>query len=130
MSRALFLLVGLAALASACDRKAAREGQWPISEQELHERPPEPGEGTYRRYCIGCHGVDGRGNGGVTGADLTAAQGPLATKSDDALLASVRDGRRGERATMPAHGPVLNTAQLQEVIAYVKRHYAPGPSAP
>lgn len=123
-------LLGLAALASACERTPAREGQWPIAEQELHGQPADPGESTYRRYCIGCHGVDGRGNGGLTGADLTAASGPLTTKSDDELLASVRDGRRGQRATMPAHGPVLNTAQLQEVIGYVKRHYAPATRAP
>jgi mono/diheme cytochrome c family protein len=129
MIRAIAALC-LVLLALACDRAPTREGQWPISEQELGEKPREPGESTYRQYCIGCHGMDGRGNGGVTGADLTAVQGPLATKSDAELLASVRDGRRGQRATMPAHAPVLNTVQLQEVIAFVKRHYAPATPAP
>jgi mono/diheme cytochrome c family protein len=126
----LLALTVAGVFACACDRAPGGEGQWPISKAELHEQPSEPGESTYRRYCIGCHGADGRGNGGVTGADLTAQGGPLVTKSDAELLSSVRDGKRGERATMPAHSPVLTSAQLEEVLGFVKERYAPTPAKP
>jgi mono/diheme cytochrome c family protein len=88
-------------------------------------RTSHPGEQIYHRYCIGCHGADGRGNGGITGADFTAADGPLTQRDQATLIASVRDGKRGERATMPAHAPVLTEAQIEAVVAYVRTRFAP-----
>ena len=82
---------------TACSDRERAPGQWPISRDELRttaagdpsEPRDDPAELTYRRYCIGCHGADGRGNAGTTGADLTTRDGPLATKSDEALIASI-----------------------------------------
>jgi mono/diheme cytochrome c family protein len=124
-------LLGLSLLlAAACGQGPSAGEQGPLSRDELVTSEPLPGESTYRRYCIGCHGADGRGNGGITGADLTAASGPLALKSDAELVASVRDGKRGARATMPAHGPVLTPAQLSDVVGYVKQRFAPNRPRP
>lgn len=87
------------------------------------EQGPAAAEATYRRYCIGCHGSDGRGNAGL-GADFTLPGGAL-TKSDAELIASVRNGRRGATSTMPAHSPVLSDAQIAAVVSHVKQRFAP-----
>jgi mono/diheme cytochrome c family protein len=112
-------------LASCSTSHERSADQWPLSRAELEKSAPseDPAERTYRRYCISCHGVDGRGNGGVTGADLGAVDSPLTTKSDDELLISVRDGKRGTSATMPAHGPVLSEAEIRAVLAYVRGRF-------
>ena len=109
-------------------------GQWPLSREQLKAPPAataaHPGDDraalTYRRYCVACHGDDGRGNGGTTGADFTAADSPLA-KSDAELLTSVREGKLGKRATMPPHKPVLKDAEISAVIAYVRKRFGKPP---
>ncbi|HEX5660436.1 MAG TPA: cytochrome c [Polyangiales bacterium] len=121
--RWLFVLL----MVAACGRKEGTpsSAQRPIAADELRPGPTNPGELSYRRYCIGCHAADGKGNGGTTGADLTAAESPLRTKSDDELLVSVREGKTGKVATMPAHKPVLNDAQIREILAFAHQRFAP-----
>lgn len=114
--------------ASACNGDTAREeGQWPLSRDALarSSQADLPGAATYRQYCTGCHGVDGRGNGAVTGADFLAATSPLLSKTDAELLISVRDGKRGATATMPPHKPVLTDTQIAAVIGYVRGQFKP-----
>lgn len=118
--RFVLLFVLLAACSGERD-----PSQYPLKPSELAPQAGSPGERTYRRYCIGCHGADGRGNGGKTGQDFTLAGGPLSVKSDDELIASVRDGKRGVTATMPAHSPVLKPEEIRAVVGYVKQTFAP-----
>jgi mono/diheme cytochrome c family protein len=119
-------LIGLAML-TACGREQGTpsSSQHPIAADELRADVAGAGELNYRRYCIGCHGADGKGNGGTTGADLTALDGPLRTKSDDLLLASVRDGKTGKSAIMPAHKPVLRDEQIQQILAFARQRFTP-----
>ena len=123
-----FLLLSVGALPGCSDKRDPQ--QWPLSREQLEGKAQAPaGEDadaraalTYRRYCVACHGDDGRGNGGTTGADFTAAASPL-TKSDAELLTSVRDGKLGKRATMPPHKPVLDDAEIAAVIAYIRKRF-------
>lgn len=119
--------LALALLCAACSRNEGTpaSSQHPIAVSELRANEPPPGELQYRRYCIGCHGDDGKGNGGTTGADLTANDGPLRTKSDDELLISVRDGKTGKLASMPAHKPILSDAQIRELLVFAHQRFAP-----
>jgi cytochrome c oxidase cbb3-type subunit 3 len=121
----LAALAVCALLLAACGNEARAPGQWPLSKSELEKSsaPSDPGEATYRRYCIACHGADGRGNGGVTGADFVTGRDALGAKSDDELAASVREGKRGERAVMPAHKPVLSDPQIAAAVAYVRKRF-------
>lgn len=115
-------------LLAACDAVPARPpGQYPIARAELVRRAPadSPAEADYRRYCLPCHGVEGHGNGGTTGADFTSATGPL-TRPDDQLVVSVRDGKRGSIGTMPPHGRLLTEPQIRAVLAYIRQHYGAG----
>jgi mono/diheme cytochrome c family protein len=119
-----------ALLLLGCGNEARAPGQWPIAKSELEKgkTPSEPGEASYRRYCIACHGADGRGNGGVTGADFVAGRETIGAKADAELATSVREGKRGERAVMPAHKPVLSDAQIAEAVAYVRKRFLQNPT--
>jgi mono/diheme cytochrome c family protein len=122
-----------AGLLVACTSEERDPSQWPLSKRELEQKsaPAAPGEATYRRYCIGCHGVDGRANGGITGADFVSQKTLLSAKPDADLALSVREGKRGARGVMPAHKPVLSDAQIEEVIGYVrKRFFQDAPNSP
>jgi len=125
--RTFSMFASLLLISVACGESPREEGQWPLSKEELERggKPPSEGALTYRQYCIGCHGVDGRGNGGVTGADFLAPTSPLLTKSDEELLISVRDGKRGVTATMPAHRPILTDTQIRNVLGYVRERFTP-----
>jgi len=117
---------------SACDGENKRDpSQYPISRTELERNAPseDPAELNYRRYCIGCHGSDGHGNAGTTGADLSAADGPLTTRTEAELISSVRNGKSGKIAVMPAHSPVLDDAQITAVVGYVKKRFGPARAA-
>jgi mono/diheme cytochrome c family protein len=108
----------------ACTAEKPREaGQWPISKADLHAPADARGEITYRRYCISCHGGDGRGNGGVTGLDFVGSAASLAGRADTELETSVREGKRGATAVMPSHKPVLSDAQISDAVAYVRARY-------
>lgn len=122
----LVLTVGFSLALVACGGEAPRgKDQWPMSRDELAQGKEPPAASHYRQYCIGCHGVDGRGNGGVTGADFRAAGSPLLSKTDAELIASVRDGKRGVTATMPAHKPVLTDDQITALITYLRATFGP-----
>jgi mono/diheme cytochrome c family protein len=128
----LAYLTVCALLLAACGTEKRAPGQWPLAKSELEQgtAPSEPGEGTYRRYCIACHGADGRGNGGITGADFVGGRDVIGAKSDVELNQSVREGKRGERAVMPAHKPVLSDAQIGEAVGYVRKRFLQNPTQP
>jgi len=124
-------LVGMAlvgvALAGCTGTPERDPSQWPIARLDLEREIPtdDPAEVTYRAHCTACHGVDGRGAGSVTGADFTSPEGPL-RRPDAELLASIRDGRRGEIGVMPPHGAMLGEERSAAVLAYVRRRFGAG----
>jgi uncharacterized membrane protein len=78
----------------------------------------EAGERVYRRYCVTCHQVDGRGLDGKLAADFRA--GRLA-KADAALRASVANGVPG--TAMAPFKNELDDAEIHSVVAYVRATY-------
>lgn len=126
--RGLVALALVALASSACTGAPERDpSQWPIARLDLEGEIPtdDPAEVTYRAHCTACHGVDGRGAGGVTGADFTSPDGPL-RRPDGELLASIRDGRRGEIGVMPPHGAMLGEERSAAVLAYLRRRFGAG----
>jgi mono/diheme cytochrome c family protein len=94
------------------------------------------GEQTYARYCASCHGAGGRGDGAaganlpVKPADLT--DGRVMNPLPDPFLAIVigEGGHAvGLSPLMPGWKPFLSSAQIQDVIAYI-RMLANPPSTP
>jgi mono/diheme cytochrome c family protein len=88
-----------------------------------HSLPGDPvaGETVYRTNCIACHAADGRGNGGITGADLAGDPRRLA-KNNDTLLRSIREGVSASPA-MPAHRDILTDQQMRDALSYVRSHF-------
>lgn len=127
MRPALLALVVLGLALGGCPRVPERpSSDWPIARAELERAIPtdDPAETSYRTHCLPCHGVDGRGAGGVTGADFTSPEGPL-RRPDAELLVSIRQGTRGSVGLMPAHGTILGDDGSVAVLAYVRRTFGP-----
>lgn len=134
--RRLAAIAALALGVSACLEAPSREpGQWPIAKAELEAlakaaAPLEPGEAAYRRTCVACHGIDGKGSDGKLAADFSAPTGPLA-KPDELLRASILNGVKGTIGIMPPHRTLLTDDEVTAVLAYVRKSFGAGivPSA-
>lgn len=85
----------------------------------------------FEAYCVGCHGLNGKGDGpmaapllrdfGVRPTDLSA-QGYLAKRSDAELTAAITGGGKAVHRTayMPAWGATLKPDQVGDLVAYIR----------
>ena len=83
-------------------------------------------EYNYSRFCAGCHGNSGEGNGRIgrfkklDPADLTDANFWV-MHGDEQLLDSIRDGKDD----MPAFHYYLNRKEQREILEYIKVTFRP-----
>ena len=83
-------------------------------------------EYNYARFCAGCHGNNGEGNGRIgrfkklEPADLTDANF-WRMHDDEQLLNSIRDGKDD----MPAFHYYLNQKEQREILEYIKNTFQP-----
>jgi mono/diheme cytochrome c family protein len=81
-----------------------------------------PATQTYRRYCVSCHGTDGKAKtskGKYSHArDLTDAQWH-ADVSDERLFNSIMNGRN-QRGNMPAFADKLNEKEVNSLVSFVR----------
>ena len=81
---------------------------------------PNKGKTVYTRYCLGCHGSTGKGDGPIgqslvpPAANLTA----LGEKPDKELLQTIRKGRAG--TAMPAWRSGLSEQDILDVLSYIR----------
>lgn len=80
----------------------------------------DSGASVFKANCILCHGEDGSGNTPVGKAFKAAAlTDPTVTKlSNDDLHAVIKNGKNGK---MPAFKDKLSDAQIDSVIAYIRK---------
>jgi len=106
-SLALFILVCLSPLVLA---DASNSDTRPVAQ-------------VYRRYCVSCHGTDGRAKtskGKFSHArDLADAQWQ-AEVSDERIFNSIMNGR-SVRGNMPAFANKLNEKDVNSLVDYVRR---------
>ena len=83
---------------------------------------PRPASQTYRRYCVSCHGNDGKAKtskGRFSHArDLTEAQWQ-ADVSDERIFNSIMNGRN-QRGNMPAFSDKLNEKEVNSLVSFVR----------
>jgi len=117
----LWLVLGMVVMASLMARGVGVVTPKPNGEAATAERDIdlEAGERVYRRYCVTCHQVDGRGLDGKLAADFRAP-GRL-DKPDRVLEASVANGV--PKTAMAAFRGELDDAEIRSVVAYVKKTY-------
>ena len=81
-----------------------------------------PATQTYRRYCVSCHGTDGKAKtskGKYSHArDLTDAQWH-ATVSDERIFNSIMNGRN-QRGNMPSFADKLNEREVNSLVSFVR----------
>ena len=81
-----------------------------------------PAAQTYRRYCISCHGSDGKARtskGKYSHArDLTNAQWQ-GDVSDERLFNSIMNGRN-QRGNMPAFADKLSEREVNSLVSFVR----------
>jgi mono/diheme cytochrome c family protein len=85
------------------------------------------GSPLYARYCTGCHGTQGRGDG-PNAASLPvpparhASKEAMSTRSDDALYDTIAGGgaimNRSPR--MPAYGTTLSPVQIRALVRHIR----------
>ena len=83
---------------------------------------PRPASQTYRRYCVSCHGTDGKAKtskGKYSHArDLTDAQWQDDV-SDERIFNSIMNGRN-TRGNMPAFANKLNEKEVNSLVSFVR----------
>ena len=84
--------------------------------------PARPASQTYRRYCVSCHGSDGKAKtskGKYSHArDLTDAQWQ-ADVSDERIFNSIMNGRN-TRGNMPAFSDKLKQKEVDSLVSFVR----------
>ena len=115
------------ASAAASARGGADEIDLSLPEyQGDHSLPGDPvaGETVYRANCLACHAANGRGNGGITGADFIGDRRRLA-RNNEVLLRSIREGINNSPA-MPAHADLLSDQEMRDALSYVRQTFGSG----
>lgn len=124
------LVVGLGL--SGCDdapsTRLAAAGEAAV-ERKLDPAQVARGKAVYEKYCLECHGTEGRGQPGdwrIRDADGHFPPPPL----DDSahawhhptavLLEVIREGSPAGQGKMPAWEGKLTQQQMQDVVAYIK----------
>lgn len=85
-------------------------------------------EYNYARYCAGCHGPNGEGNGRIgrfkklNPANMTKAEF-WDNRSDEQLIHSIDAGKDD----MPAFFYYLTNEEQREVLAFIKENFRPTP---
>jgi len=114
------LVLGVSLVFGGCDDDAAAE-ETPGGDQGL-PGDPEAGAAVYQRICVACHAADGKGNGGITGANFVDDQTRL-TKTNGQLLTSIREGVSTGPQPMPAQGAVLSEQEMRDALSYIRREF-------
>lgn len=90
-----------------------------VSDLAAGERNLAQGKKLYEKYCLACHGSQGKGDGAVQFdppvADLTSSD--VLLKTDSRLLKSIHEGR--PNTAMDAWKSKLSDGALRHVLAYV-----------
>ncbi|MCP9469138.1 MAG: cytochrome c [Nitrospira sp.] len=76
------------------------------------------GKKIYVKHCVGCHGIEGKGDGyKLLGADPAMLTAPsIQKKSDEALLKTIHEGK----AIMPPWNVRLSEQEERDVLAYIR----------
>ena len=94
------------------------------AQAEVPKGDATKGEALYRRYCRGCHGEEGRGDGLVFMPHVNnlTKKGYIDTLPDSYLLLAIRKGGPGigKSSYMPSFEETLTPEQMYDLIAYIR----------
>lgn len=117
-------------LFSCSSQNLSQQKSATVEKVDLHVSKPRSGEEIFRTYCIGCHGLYGRGNGpnakniakayGVGPANLASQK--VQVKSDEVIKETIKMGGKhmGLSPYMPAWGMTLSEEEIENVVRYIR----------
>jgi mono/diheme cytochrome c family protein len=112
-----------AVLAAACFVVTAHSEDKPEA-QPVPKGDADRGVTLYNRYCRGCHGEEGKGDGLVfmPHVDNLTRKGYIETLPDSYLLLAITKGGPGigKSTYMPAWEGTLSPEQMYDIIAYIR----------
>ncbi len=76
------------------------------------------GQEIYKNHCEGCHGAEGREQ---PGAAPNIAGSPSVIGAPEVPIRVLLHGKEGPVGLMPAHGELLNDAEIAAVLTYIRR---------
>jgi len=86
-----------------------------LSDRKVNEESTERGKAKFAMFCVGCHGVDAKGNPALGAPDLTDNIW-LYGGSPRKIIQSIAKGRSGR---MPAHEDFLGKDKVHLLAAYI-----------
>lgn len=95
-----------------------------VRADEMPKGDRDRGEKLYSRYCRGCHGEEGKGDGLVfmPHVDNLTRKGYIEELPDSYLLLAITKGGPGigKSTYMPSWEGTLTTQQMWDIIAYIR----------
>jgi mono/diheme cytochrome c family protein len=97
---------------------------WASGQETVPKGDAGRGEGLYNRYCRGCHGEEGKGDGLVfmPHVDNLTKKGYIENLPDSYLLLAISKGGPGigKSTYMPAWEGTLSKEQMYDIISYIR----------
>jgi len=123
-ARTIFLAFAVIAGASVPLHSATSSEDDPVADEVKASGDHERGEKLYSRYCRGCHGEEGKGDGLVfmPHVDNLTRKGYIDKLPDSYLLLAITKGGPGigKSNYMPSWEGTLSKQQMLDIIAYVR----------
>jgi mono/diheme cytochrome c family protein len=95
-----------------------------FAQEELPKGDRDSGEQLYQRYCRGCHGEEGKGDGLTfqPHVDNLTRKGYIEHLPDAYLFLAITKGGAGigKSNAMPAWESTLSKQQMVDIIAYIR----------
>jgi mono/diheme cytochrome c family protein len=123
-ARTTFLAFAVMVGASVPLHPATSSEDDPVTDEVKANGDHERGEKLYSRYCRGCHGEEGKGDGLVfmPHVDNLTRKGYIEKLPDSYLLLAITKGGPGigKSNYMPSWEGTLSKQQMLDIIAYVR----------
>lgn len=128
----VFVMLIVGSGLTGCDKTAVTPSDGSGSagiERRLEPTQVTRGKAVYDKFCLGCHGVNGKGQPGdwrLRGADGRFPPPPLDSSAHAwhhptaVLLEVIREGSPDGEGNMPAWKDKLSNQQMQDVVIYIK----------
>jgi mono/diheme cytochrome c family protein len=117
-------LIGLLQPAVWCAAAICFASSLAWAQQEVPKGDAEKGTKLYSRYCRGCHGEEGKGDGLVFMPHVPnlTKKGYIENLPDEYLLLAISKGGPGigKSSYMPAWEGTLTAEQMYDIISYIR----------
>ena len=127
MRRARTIFLALAAIvagAGASPYSAVSSDDDPVADEVKASGDHERGEKLYNRYCRGCHGEEGKGDGLTFQPHVNnlTRKGYIENLPDSYLVLAITKGGAGigKSNAMPSWEGTLSRQQMIDIIAYIR----------